>query len=378
VILIKHLTSLSHRAGKDAISYICFRLSDMRPNSCMLASIYAKEENVMSYESMRLDFASRLFQNFDEDTVRQIVSELDLVSDTYEIKRKCTDLMIPDVIPDSVKLYIASKHIQNVSKGTLENYYRTLHHFFKTVALPIEQVTTNHIRLYLNHYKIKRDVKNNTLEGIRVCLNGFFEWCVDEEIIPKNPARRVKHIKYRDDERLPMSDLELETVRQSCASPREKAMVDFLYSTACRVSEFVALNKADINWQDRTVRIRHGKGDKARTTYLNASADVSLRAYLATRTDDSEALFVSARRPHHRLTSKAVQNEIAKIVNRCDLTVHVTPHIFRHTAASLALQRGMPIDQVQRFLGHSKIETTLRYAKLLGADVQNSHGKYVT
>ena len=332
----------------------------------------------MSYESMRLDFASRLFQNFDEDTVRQIVSELDLVSDTYEIKRKCTDLMIPDVIPDSVKLYIASKHIQNVSKGTLENYYRTLHHFFKTVALPIEQVTTNHIRLYLNHYKINRDVKNNTLEGVRICLNGFFEWCVDEEIIPKNPARRVEHIKYNDEERLPMSALELEIVRGSCHAIREKAIVDFLYSSACRVGEFVALNKNDINWQEHTIRIRHGKGDKSRTTFLNAEAEVSLRAYLATRNDDCEALFVSIRRPNHRLTSKAIQDEVKKIVSRCNLPVHVTPHIFRHTAASLALQRGMPIDQVQKFLGHSKIETTLRYAKILNFDVKLSHHRYVS
>jgi site-specific recombinase XerD len=174
-----------------------------------------------------------------------------------------------------------------------------------------------------------------------------------------------------------MTPLELETVRGVCNTLREKAMVDFLYSSACRVSEFCALNITDVNMTDHTIHIERGKGGKGRTTFLNPEAEISLRAYLASRNDDSPALFVGCRAPHNRLAVKAVQNEIQKIVLRSKVTVHVTPHIFRHTAASLALQRGMPLEQVQRFLGHSRIQTTLRYAKTLQADVQISHNHFV-
>ena len=174
-----------------------------------------------------------------------------------------------------------------------------------------------------------------------------------------------------------MTPLELETVRSSCKTLREKAMVDFLYSSACRVSEFCALNLSDINWNDHTIHIVRGKGGKGRTTYLNPEAEISLRAYLDSRKDDSPALFVGCRSPHNRLAVKAVQNEIQKIVRRANISAHVTPHIFRHTAASLALQRGMPLEQVQRFLGHSRIQTTLRYAKTLSQDVQLSHNHFV-
>lgn len=174
-----------------------------------------------------------------------------------------------------------------------------------------------------------------------------------------------------------MTALELETVRCVCHTLREKAMVDFLYSSACRVSEFCALDKTDIDWQDHTIHIERGKGGKGRTTFLNAEAEISLRAYLDSRNDDSPALFVGCRAPHNRLAVKAVQNEIQKILKRCNINCHVTPHIFRHTAASLALQRGMPLEQVQRFLGHSKIQTTLRYAKTLQQDVHISHSHFV-
>ena len=334
----------------------------------------------MSYESFRLSFVDALRPSLPdpEALLPPILAALDNTSASYDITRRTMDLIVSDGVPDAVRLYIASKSIQNISKGTLTNYYRVLRHFFQTVSLPLDQITTTHIRLYLNHYKVMREVKNNTVEGLRIILNGFFEWCADEELIPKNPVRRVEHTKYTDEERLPMSALELEIVRLNCKTIREKALVDFLYSSACRVAECTALNLSDINWQEHTVRIRHGKGDKARTTFLNAKSEVSLRAYLDTRDDTCEALFVSIRRPHHRLTSKAVQDEIKKIVSRCNLSVHVTPHIFRHTAASMALQRGMPIDQVQKFLGHAKIETTLRYAKILNFDVRQSHAKYVS
>lgn len=332
----------------------------------------------MSYESFRNDVSSRLLSAFpDPDQLSVILEAIDSAAAAYEIKRRCTDLITTDGVPDAVRLYIAAKAVQNVSKGTLSNYYTALRLFFQRMQMPLERISTNDIRLYLYSYKQNHGVNDGTIEHLRIILNGFFEWCIDEDLLSKNPVHRIRSIRFSDNERLPMTALELEIVRSSCDSLREKAMVDFMYSTACRVSEFAAMDKSDINWQDHTIRIRHGKGDKARTTFLNPEAEVSLKAYLDSRADNSDALFVTNRAPHHRMGVKSIQDEVQRIISRCTLSVHVTPHIFRHTAASLALQRGMPIDQVQRFLGHARIQTTLRYAKLLNCDVKASHGKFV-
>lgn len=330
----------------------------------------------MSYECLRLDFADRL-NNLGFSQVPEILAALDAASSGYDVTRRCTDIIPADVIPQAVRLYIASKSVENLSKGTLSLYLLRLTQFFTIIRKQIDHITANDIRVYLYQYKEIHHIKDSTLEGIRLCLNSFFEWCVQEDLVRKNPVRRIPAIRVDSPERLPMTALELETVRGQCKTLREKAMVDFLFSSACRVSEFCALNLTDINWQDHTIHIERGKGGKGRTTFLNAEAEISLRAYLESRNDDSPALFVGCRAPHNRLAVKAVQNEIQKILKRCNINCHVTPHIFRHTAASLALQRGMPLEQVQRFLGHSKIQTTLRYAKTLQQDVHISHSHFV-
>ena len=330
----------------------------------------------MSYESMRLDFADRL-NALGIDRIPVILAALDDASSSYDVARKCTDIIPADELPQAVRLYIASKCVEHLSKGTLDLYLLRLTQFFTTVKKSVEDVNTNDIRVYLFKYKAEHNIMDSTLEGIRLCLNSFFEWCSQEDLIRKNPVRRIPAIRVDSPERLPMSALELETVRGVCKTLREKALVDFLYSSACRVSEFCALDITDVSFTDHTIHIERGKGGKGRTTFLNPEAEISLRAYLTSRSDDNPALFVGCRAPHGRLQVKAVQNEIAKILSRCNIACHVTPHIFRHTAASLALQRGMPLEQVQRFLGHSRIQTTLRYAKTLQQDVLLSHSHFV-
>ncbi|MBO7710737.1 MAG: tyrosine-type recombinase/integrase [Lachnospiraceae bacterium] len=330
----------------------------------------------MSYETFRLEFADRL-SSIGIAQIPDILGVLDAVSSTYDVTRKTTDIIPADMIPEAVRLYIASKTVEHLSRGTLDLYYLRLTQFFTAVHKRIDQVDANDIRVYLFQYRKIHNIKDSTLEGIRLCLNSFFEWCSQEDLIRKNPVKRIPAIRVDSPERLPMTALELETVRGCCHTLREKAMVDFLYSSACRVSEFCALNLTDINWNDHTIHIERGKGGKGRTTFLNPEAEISLRAYLASRKDDCPALFVGCRAPHNRLAVKAVQNEIQKILSRCAISCHVTPHIFRHTAASLALQRGMPLEQVQRFLGHSRIQTTLRYAKTLQQDVHISHSHFV-
>lgn len=333
----------------------------------------------MSYETMRISFASRLKAILpDNGTVQKVLLALDDVASGYDFSEKRTDMIVSDGLPDAVKLYIASKSVENCKKGTLQNYYSVLRDFFQQVCKPVKEVTPIDARLFLAWTKQTEHLKDSTVDHKRIMLNSFFEWCVDEDILTKNPMRHVNPIRVGDPERLPMTAIELEKVRDSCHTLREKALVDFLYSTAARVSEVCDLEISNVDFVEHTVRIKHGKGDKARTTFLNAEAEVSLKAYLASRTDNCSALFVPVNGTKRHLCKKAIEQEVNRIVSRCDISVHVTPHIFRHTAASLALQRGMPIEQVQKFLGHAKIQTTLRYAKVLEHDVKLNHMKYVS
>jgi len=332
----------------------------------------------VSYETFRSDFTSRLLQVLpDPDLLPDILAALDRTSAGYDFSIKSTDLIVSDGLPEAVRLYIATKSIENLKKGSLENYYSALRRFFATVRKPVEQITAADVRLYLGWYKQTYNVSDSTLDGKRIILNSFFEWCVDEDIIRKSPMRHVKPMRVADPERLPMTAIELEKVRGACTSLREKALVDFLYSTAARISEVCALDLRNIDFAEHTVRIEHGKGDKGRTTFLNAEAEISLKAYLASRSDSCPAVFVPVHGSARHLCKKALEEEISRIVSRCEISVKVTPHVFRHTAASLALQRGMPINQVQAWLGHARIQTTLRYAKTLNFDVKISHQKYV-
>lgn len=331
----------------------------------------------MSFETFRADLISRIQPALSADDLDAVLSALDAMSSSWDISPKSTALIVSDGLPDAVRIYIASKSVENVAVGTLKNYYATLRDFFAVVRRPVEDVTTADARLWLNWFKKERGISNSYLDHKRIVLNSFFEWLVDEDMIRKSPMRHIKPIKYEENTRLPMTALELETVRKSCRSLREKALVDFLYSTAARVSEVVAMKIEDVNFTDHTVFIRCGKGGKSRTTFLNAESEVSLRAYLASRSDNDPSLFVSVKNPIHGIGKKALECDIQRIVSRCHISVHVTPHVFRHTAASLALQRGMPIDQVQKWLGHARIQTTLRYAMTLNFDVKVSHQKYV-
>lgn len=331
----------------------------------------------MSFEAFRNDLLARLSGRLPGDQLQDVLSVMDEMSASWEFSVKSTAIITSGGVPDSVRLYIASKSVENLKKGTLTNYLSTLKAFFSVVRHPVDEVTSADCRLWINWYKQQSGNTNSTMEHKRIILNSFFEWCVEEDIIRKSPMRHVKPLRCEDPERLPLTAIELEKVRSSCKSLREKAMVDFLYSTAVRVAEFCAMDRKHVDLLEHVVHVECGKGGKGRTTFLNAEAEVSLRAYLDSRTDDCPALFVTERGGHHRMCKKAVQDEIKRIVSRCELSVNVTPHVFRHTAATLALQRGMPIDQVQRFLGHAKIQTTLRYAKTLNVDVKNSHQKYV-
>lgn len=333
----------------------------------------------MSYENFRNDITEELLKTNDADVIRNLLNVIDKIACNYNFERKSTDLiLIQNAIPPIVKTYVASKAIEGKSKATTSEYLRTIAKFFKTVRLPIEEITTNDIRAYLYQYQEEHKVSNSTLNQIRSILCTFFAWCTDEEYISSDPAKKIGTIKHQETERDFLTSIELEIIRSACKTLRERALVNFLYSTACRVSETCDMLISDVDFESQTVTIRHGKGDKFRKSYLNASAIISLKAYLDSRNDDSPYLFVRNRNyltGTLQLKPKAIELEISKILSRTSISKNIVPHSFRHTAATSALQHGMPVDQVQKFLGHSKIDTTLRYARTSDDDIKSSHIK---
>lgn len=322
--------------------------------------------------SLRAEFAASLLYCVPMEQISTILSAFDEVLSGYRVEKTGTDLITQSgSAHEFVKMYIASKAISNLSVGTIYQYKLRLEDFTNTVSKPITEITTNDIRLYLYHYKSDRNATNNYLDQIRKILSGFFCWLQNNNYIDSNPCTNVEHIKFQPAERKPLTSYELEILRYNCHDIREKAVVDFLFSTGCRVSEFCAANKHDIDWQQRSLVIRHGKGDKRRVVFFNAESELTLRKYLETRCDDSEALFVGSRSPHNRLSVKAVQNILNKVSARCNM--HVYPHMLRHTFATSGIRSGMPLEKLQTLMGHAEPRTTLIYAKMDQSDLRREH-----
>ena len=319
-------------------------------------------------EAFRNELAANLFGAVPQSQLPGILAVLDATLSGYEVSRKPIDLIQTDGTPEIVKCFIASKAVSNKSEGTLKIYRLRLIDFFQITKKPFTDIDANDIRMYLFFCKKERGACDAYLDTIRRILSSFFSWCVDNAYLIRNPCATVERVKYQVKEREPLTAYELEVLRWYCKSLREKAMVDFFFSTGIRLSEFEDARKSDIDWNKRSVIIRHGKGDKRRVVFFNAEAELSLRKYLESRTDDCDALFVTLRRPYHRVGRRAIENEIAKIAKRCGK--HVYPHKLRHTFATSGLRGGMPLDKLQALMGHTKPETTLIYAKLDQTDLQ--------
>lgn len=333
----------------------------------------------MSYEQLRTSMASRLMDRaIPPKLLHDILQDLDVVASGFDIKRTCTDLITTDDLPEVVKHYCAALAVENKALGTISDYKRILTAFFETVRKPFYTVTTNDIRMYMFTRQQQGNLKKSSVEHLRIVLNAFFGWLVDEEYMERNPARRIEPIKVPRSDRQAVPALDLEYLRKACQTPREKALIDFLYSTGCRVSECAALNVSDIDWNTRSVKILHGKGDKSRITYFNAESEVSLREYLKTRPEGSEALFCRARAPHGHVTRESLEKEVRNIRQRVDISVPVTPHILRHTFATTAINNGAPVQHVQQLMGHASLDTTMIYTHNQQTDIQTTHRKFVT
>ena len=210
---------------------------------------------------------------------------------------------------------------------------------------------------------------------MRRIFSSFFAWLEDEDYIAKSPVRRIHKVKTDSLVKEVLSDEQLEQLRDSCTTKRDLAIIDFLSSTGIRVGELVKLNREDIDFHERQCVV-FGKGNKERIVYFNARTKLHLQQYLNGRTDDNPALFVSLHSPHTRLTISGIEMRIRKLGHTLSMP-KVHPHKFRRTLATMAIDKGMPIEQVQRLLGHVRIDTTLHYAIVNQNNVKLAHKKYL-
>ena len=244
-----------------------------------------------------------------------------------------------------------------------------------TIAKPYTQIESNDLRQYLNKYELERAVSKVTIDNIRRILSSFFSWLEDEDYIVKSPVRRIRRVKTAKVSKEILSDEDLEMLRDSCLNARDLALVDMLATTGMRVGELVGLNIDDVNLQERECIVT-GKGNKQRPVYFDARAKLHLQTYLQTRTDDSPALFVSLDATATRLSIGGVETRLRQLGKSCGIH-RVHPHKFRRTLATHAIDKGMPIEQVQKLLGHARIDTTMHYAMVNQNNVKVSHRKYL-
>lgn len=325
-------------------------------------------------EKLKNELLLLLDKYIDTNNLKSIDQQLDIILSNYEIESRKTDIVTYEYqIPKSIEIYIVSKKIAGLSDKTLYLYKIVLEDFFRTVQKQPEQIRTDDIRLYLYLYQKEHGITNRSLDSRSTILCSYFGWMASEEYINKNPAINITPIKYERKHKRPMSQLELEKIRLACKTKREKAIVEVLYSTGCRVTELERLNISDVNFETKEV-ILFGKGDKHRISYLNAKAEVMLKAYLKERNDNNPSLFVTERNPHNRLKKSGIEALIRKLMKRTSgVNTHVTPHVFRHTTASVSIERGMNIVEVSKLLGHSKLETTMEYITTDINSIKNGH-----
>lgn len=274
-----------------------------------------------------------------------------------------------------LKMFLSAKQVEGCSTRTLTYYQSTVERMLKTISIPLRKITTEDIRDYLKVYQQFNNCGKATLDNIRRNLSSFFSWLEEENHILKNPIRRIKKIKVGTIVKDIISDEVIEVFRDNCDNIRDLSIIDMLYSTGIRVGELVNLDIEDINFNEREC-IVYGKGDKERKVYFDAKTKLHLKEYLSQRKDNSKALFVSLNKPFKRLEISGVEIRVRNLGRKLGYE-NIHPHKFRRTMATRAIDKGMPIEQVQHLLGHQQIDTTMKYAMVNQNNVKNSHKKFI-
>ncbi len=276
---------------------------------------------------------------------------------------------------DYAKLFISAKRIEGCSERTLNYYETTINNMIEKINKKVNCIETEDLRNYLSEYQSKNNCSKVTIDNVRRILSSYFAWLEDEDYIVKSPVRRIHKVKATQTVKETYTDEELEEMRDACTEIRDLAMIDFLSSTGVRVGELVKLDRVDVNMQERSCVVL-GKGGKEREVYFDARTKIHLQNYLNTRVDNNSALFVSLLKPYDRLKISGVEIRLRELGKKTNIK-KVYPHKFRRTMATKAIDKGMPIEQVQVLLGHRKIDTTLQYAMVNQNNVKNSHKRFI-
>ena len=274
-----------------------------------------------------------------------------------------------------LKMFIEAKQIEGCSARTLQYYQVTIEHLLKNIDTVIRKITTDEIRTYLAEYQQRNNCSKVTVDNVRRNISSFFSWLEEEDYILKSPMRRIHKIKTKQPVKEIISDEMIERLRDNCRCSRDLAMIDLLYSTGIRVGELVGLNISDIDFEERECVV-YGKGDKERRVYFDAKAKLHLQNYINSRTDTNPALFVTLDSPYERLKISGVEIRVRELGRKLNIE-KIHPHKFRRTMATRAIDKGMPIEQVQKILGHSQIGTTMQYAIVNQNNVKTSHRRYI-
>lgn len=288
--------------------------------------------------------------------------------------RKANSKVIPN--EEYAEMFLNSKRIEGCSERTIQYYGTTIYKMLKNIDTPIRKITTERIRQFLSDYQKINGCSNVTVDNVRRNLSSFYSWLEEENYILKSPMRRIHKIKTVQPVKDIISDEDIEMMRDYCTCKRDLAMIDLLYSTGIRVGELVNLNIADIDMNERECVV-FGKGGKERKVYFDAKAKLHMQAYIKSRNDDNPALFVTLDSPHDRLKISGVEIRIRHIGRKLSLP-RLFPHKFRRSTATRAIDKGMPIEQVQKLLGHAQIDTTMQYAIVNHNNVKTSHQKYIS
>ena len=286
-----------------------------------------------------------------------------------------TDIVVASNVYNYIGIYLVSKKVQGLSDNTIASYKQHLYRFAQTVGKNIEDINTMDIRRFIA-LCMKNGLKNTSIATEISILKTFFSWLKNEDYIGKNPMNQIKNIKINKYLRSSLTQREIELIRNACETTREKAIFEFFFSTGCRLEEVVKLDKEDIDWKSLSVKVL-GKGNKERIVFLTPKAEVFLQKYLSERIDDNCALFVSERKPHNRLGRRTIERIFHNLGVKSGIGKSVFPHLIRHSMATILLNNGSTLTEVQRILGHESPVTTQIYAQLNIETIQQSHKKHI-
>ena len=295
--------------------------------------------------------------------------EINILTDEKEKQQ------IKETNDNYINIFLSAKEIEGCSTRTLKYYREIIEKLINTIDKPIKEIQTEEIRKYLADYKENTRCNAVTIDNLRRVLSSFFAWLEDEDYIIKSPVRRIHKVKTPTIIKETLTDENLEKLRDTSNCIRDLVLIELLYSTGIRVGELIKLNISDINFEDRSCKV-FGKGNKQREVYFDARTKIHLKQYINTRQDENEALFVSKNKPYQRLSIAGIELIVRKLGLETEIN-KVHPHKFRRTLATMAIDKGMPIEQVQKLLGHVKIETTMHYAMVNQNNVKISHRKYI-